>query len=85
MNKQTFEYQLLARLKQDCEFYLNWGNGNSKYLWADNVPEQITKMKELYSQLTIKPEWLTLEQITQYEHAMLNHTPRALPLQEAIQ
>lgn len=84
MNKQTFEYQLLARLKQDCDFFLNWGNGNTKGLWAGSVSEQIEKMKELHSQLTIKPEWLTLKQITQYEHAMLNHTPRALPLQEVI-
>ncbi|WP_434716079.1 LPD11 domain-containing protein [Paraburkholderia sp. A3RO-2L] len=67
----TFDYQLLARLQQDCEYYLGHGNRAKKHLWAGDEAEQIAKMKELYEGLSEKPEWLTLEQIAQYEAAMI--------------
>lgn len=71
----AFIYQLLARLKQDCDYYLGSGNGANKHLWAGNEAEQIAKMKELYSDLREKPEWLSLEDISFYEARMLSkHT-----------
>jgi len=45
-NNQVFEYQLLGRLKDDCEYFLNYGDKNLKILWALNVNDQIEKMKE---------------------------------------
>lgn len=65
-----FNYQLLGRLQQDCEYYLGHGNRAKKHLWADDEVEQIAKMKEIYAALPEKPEWLTLERIEQYEVAM---------------
>lgn len=65
-----FEYQLLARLVQDCEYFLNWGFRNEKRLWGLTVPGHIAHMKKLYKELPIKPEWLKYEEILAYEKAM---------------
>ena len=70
-DRATFSYQLLSRLQQDCEYYLGFGARNKKRLWAQDETEQIRKMKELYSSLPEKPEWITLEAIEQYEAAMM--------------
>lgn len=62
-----FNYMLLSRLQQDCDFYLGHGNRDAKYsLWARDEQKQIDKMRELYDLLPIKPEWLTREQIDEY-------------------
>ena len=65
-----FEYQLLSRLKADCEYYLKWGGRSVNHLWAGNVKAQIAKMKELWNVLETKPRWLTMEQINEYERQM---------------
>lgn len=65
-----FEYQLLSRLKADCEYYLKWGGRSVNHLWAGNVEAQIAKMKELWNVLETKPRWLTMEQINKYERQM---------------
>lgn len=72
--EEKFNYQLLDRLRQDCEYYLGNGNKNKKYLWAGDEQKQINKMKELYNSFTDnkKPEWLTMKQILQYKKLMLN-------------
>lgn len=70
-NPAQFEYQLLGRLQQDCEYYLGNGNRAKKHLWAGDEAEQIVKMKEIYESLPEKPEWITLEKIAEYEAAML--------------
>ena len=67
----SFNYQLLARLQQDCNYFLGFGARNKKHLWAQDAAEQIQKMKELYTALPEKPEWITLEDIEKYEVAML--------------
>lgn len=69
---KKFEYRLLDRLKSDCEFFLGEGNGNEKYLWADNVSAQIDKMKELYNGFSQeeKPSWLSMDDILDYERRM---------------
>lgn len=68
------EYQLLDRLRQDCEYYLGNGNRNSKYLWAGSELEQIEKMRELYNKFPddLKPECITIEDINKYEDKMLS-------------
>lgn len=71
--QEKFNYQLLDRLKSDCKYYLGYGNLNKKHLWAGNEKEQIEKMKKLYNSFSDdkKPEWLTYEQILQYEKLMI--------------
>lgn len=63
-------YQLLSRLKADCDYFLGAGGRAEKHLWAGNVREQIAKMRELYAALPEKPEWLTMEEIDRYTQRM---------------
>lgn len=68
-NRQEFEYMMLDRLKSDCEYFFQ--NENEKDLYYHNIKERINEMKRLYEVLIEKPEWLTLEQIEDYEKRML--------------
>ncbi|UYZ38982.1 hypothetical protein OD350_29280 (plasmid) [Clostridium beijerinckii] len=72
--EEKLNYMLLSRLRSDCEYYLGHGNRNANHLWANNEKEQIKKMKELYNICSDnkKPEWLTYEQILQYEKLMIS-------------
>ena len=67
-----YNYMLLDRLKQDCEYFLGNGNGNVDTLWAKDIDEQIAKMKELYNSFADdeKPEWITMDDINDYEKEM---------------
>lgn len=66
---ERFEYMLLDRLRQDCDYYLHAGR-NPKSLWAGNEQQQIDKMRELYNSVSEKPLWLTREQIDEYAAKM---------------
>ena len=67
-----FRYQLLSRMQGDCEYYLGNGDRYANHLWAGNEVEQIAAMKALWNSFSEKdkPEWLTWEQIEQYEAEM---------------
>lgn len=64
---QKFDYMLLSRLKNDCDYFLGFGNGLEKHLWAGTVEEHIEEMKKLYNKIKIKPEWITAEDIQKYK------------------
>ncbi|AMO35477.1 hypothetical protein INQ54_23620 (plasmid) [Lysinibacillus sphaericus] len=70
--EEKFNYMMLSRLQSDCDYYLGHGDRNGKNLWAGNVSEQIVKMKELYNSFNDdkKPEWITLDDILEYENKM---------------
>jgi hypothetical protein len=67
-----FRYRMLSRLQSDCEYFLGAGNGFEKHLWAGNVDDQIELMKKLYNSFpeSEKPEWITMNQIDNYENKM---------------
>lgn len=67
-----FCYQLLSRMKYDCEYYLGNGQRAPKHLWAGNVKDHIKIMKALWESFPQKgkPEWLSWEQIEKYEADM---------------
>ena len=69
-DNQKFSYMLLSRLQQDCKYFLGNGCGHIKHLWAGEIDGQISKMKELWESLDIKPEWLSMEEINTYETKM---------------
>lgn len=71
---KTIPYQLLSRLKTDCDFFLSYGNRSSKYLWTETPEEHIEYMKAIWTSLPedAKPEWLTWEDILNYEKRMIN-------------
>lgn len=70
--EDKFKYSLLDRLRMDCDYFLGNGNGYEGHLWAHNVEDQIAKMKELWNSFAEdqKPEWLTMEDIEDYEKRM---------------
>ena len=63
---------MLGRLQEDCNYYLRNGNGDENRLWADNVEAQIAEMKKIWKKFPQgeKPEWLTWEEILEYEKKM---------------
>jgi hypothetical protein len=71
--EQKFNYQMLDRLKSDCEYFLGFGNRCKEHLYYHDEQKHIDKMKELYNSFSNdeKPEWLTYEQILKYEEAMI--------------
>ena len=77
-----YAYRLLGRLKSDCEYFLGAGNRSARNLWAGSVADQIDKMKELWYRLPddAKPEWLSMEDIDNYEDAMTE----SLPINESV-
>jgi hypothetical protein len=83
--EDTFRYQMLSRLKQDCEYYLNYGNRAKKHLWAGDEAEQILMMKELWKSFKEdgKPEWLTWEEVLAYEKGLIGG--QASELKEAAE
>lgn len=71
-NDNKFRYQMLGRLESDCQYYLGFGSHSTNCLWAKNEKDQIEIMKALYKSFYEweKPEWITMEQIKDYETKM---------------
>ena len=67
-NNLQFRYQLLGRLKSDCDYYLNYGNRHPKCLWAGNEAQQIEFMTKVHNSFKEdeKPVWLTMDEIIAY-------------------
>lgn len=63
-----FNYMMLSRMQMDCDYFIN--NPCEKHLWAGSVDRQIELMNKLYDALPEKPEWLTKEQLDNYETRM---------------
>lgn len=71
--EMQFAYSMLGRLKSDCDYALNYGKGSLRHLWAGNVKDQIAEMKRRWNEFAEdeKPEWLTIEQIEEYEQRLI--------------
>lgn len=71
---KAFEYSMLGRLQSDCEYFLGNGNSYEGHLWAHTVEAQIKEMRDRWNAFEDdeKPEWLTMEQIDEYEKLMLD-------------
>lgn len=67
-----FRYMLLGHLQADCEYYLGFGNRNPGRVWSGDEERQLEYMTRLYDSFTEeeKPQWLTREQILEYDTAM---------------
>ena len=66
---EQYRYMLLSRMKSDCDYYLGNGNRYPGNLWGKDEFKQIAYMKALWNSFgeNEKPEWLTYEQILEYE------------------
>ena len=73
-NPYYSNYMMLSRLQQDCDYFLGYGGRYEPQLWAGSVEGQIAEMKKLWQSFPEqeKPEWLTWEQILDYEKKMKN-------------
>lgn len=69
---EKFRYMMLGRMQADCNYFLGFGNRSEKRLWSGNVRDHIEDMKALYNSFpdNKKPEWLTLNQILEFENLM---------------
>ena len=70
--EEKFQYMMISRLKQDCDYYLGNGNHYAGHLWAQNEADQIQEMKTRYNAFADdkKPEWLTWGDILRYGRLM---------------
>ena len=87
----AYDYQLLDRLKSDCDYYLGACvdfdmdmTAAQKNLWAGNIEAQVSKMRELYDKLPEKPDWLTMQDIDRYEHDMLAQRDHTAGQKESV-
>lgn len=71
-SEPKFRYMLLDRMRQDCEYYFGNGGMNPKNLCNGDERAQIDEMKDIWNSFPDdgKPEWLTWEQILDYEKRM---------------
>ncbi|GFI36484.1 hypothetical protein IMSAGC015_00645 [Lachnospiraceae bacterium] len=69
---KSFQYQLLDRFRCDFDYYLGYGNRNPDILPSKDEKEHIETMKRIWLSFPEeeKPEWLTWEQILEYEKAI---------------
>lgn len=72
-HEPRFRYMMLSRMQQDCEYYLGYGNRSRNSLWAEDEKSQTENMKALWNTFPDedKPEWLTWEEILEYERKMV--------------
>lgn len=63
-----FRYMMLSRMKQDCDYYLGYGNRSTNHLWAGDEVDQLANMKAILDtfEKDDKPEWLTESDLLDY-------------------
>ena len=69
-----FRYQMLDRLRMDCNYYLDRGGKVSNVLWANDEKLHIELMKALYRSFrgSEKPQWISMQEIKGYEKLMMS-------------
>lgn len=63
-----YRLSMLSRLKQDCDYYLSYGEESADHLWAKDEQTQIETMVVIWKTLDKddRPEWLTWGDIVYY-------------------
>ena len=69
---KKFQYQMLGRLRSDCDYYLGYGDRSPRVLPLSDERKHIETMKDIWNNFADdeKPEWLTWDQILEYEKTM---------------
>lgn len=72
-HEERFRYMMLDRLRQDCNYYLDYCHRGPNCLWAGDEKRQIQTMKDIWNTFDENdtPEWLTWEDILEYEKKMV--------------
>ena len=70
------KYQLLGRMKSDCEYYLGAGNKQVSGLWGKSVDHHLKCIEELLFSIPLedRPEWLTYPEIEDFDKKMDHRT-----------
>lgn len=69
-----FRYMLLSRHLFELRYYLGRGDRFSGLLKDSSEKVHINAMKEIWNSLPVKPDWLPLKKLQQYERRVL--TPK---------
>jgi hypothetical protein len=67
---QKHKYMMLSRLKFDVDAFLGYDFVNVNRLYYKDIDKHIEEMRKLYKEIVIKPEWITAEQIEEYNKQM---------------
>ena len=69
---EEFRYRFLARLEQDCKYYLGYGRRHTRYLWAKDVEDQLYLMGAMYDSFPEdgKPDWFNKRELNRYAELM---------------
>lgn len=70
-NPKQFDYMMLDKLRGHCDAHLNVDNAYRRRISDDDKQYVIDEMKDLWNGLSEKPEWLTWDQILDYEKRLL--------------
>lgn len=73
-SEYEFQYMMLDRLRSDCDYFLGWGNRNASRLYDHDPQQHIDHMKDLWNSFPegAKPQWLSWEQVLEYEKQILH-------------
>lgn len=72
---EEFRYQMLDRMRGECDYYLGYGMRSNRHLWAGDPKNQIEYMKRIWKSFdrSKKPEWLKYGDILKYEKMMVGN------------
>lgn len=72
-NPKQFQYMMLSRLQGDCKTHFSAFSPSCRIKTKESKDGIIKEMKALWEQFTEseKPEWITLEEILDYERRFL--------------
>lgn len=69
-----YHYMRLDKLRQDCQYYLTYGQRNAKHLEGMNLDTHIENMWAEWRACRIEPEWCTAIDIELFRRAMSSET-----------
>ena len=69
-----YHYMRLDKLKQDCQYYLTYGQRNAKHLEGKSLDTHIENMWDEWRACRIEPEWCTAIDIELFRRAMSSET-----------
>ena len=77
-----FRYMMLDRLRQDCKYYLRIKAGSPCVLWGNDERHHIETMKAIWNTFREweTPEWLTWEDILEFERKMCTDAKDTPPI-----
>lgn len=82
---KEFPYMLLDRCRCDCEYYLGNGRAFDGHLWGGEPVKHIATMRKLYDFVKEKPEWITPQDIDNYEKKMTEANEKNMAIERIKQ